>query len=134
MFHAVTTKILVNEEVTPANLQTELDRLQDQGTDKDFRLLFLSGHGAMNDQSEYYFLCYYHRIRAGTTAGFLNDKPWSDLLRPLKAQGRSILIVDTCHAAAASRDADFNTVLKNTTAEILSLVTYAASTGTENSQ
>ncbi|HEY6391210.1 MAG TPA: caspase family protein [Bryobacteraceae bacterium] len=133
-FGHVYHELFVNEQVTKANLEKAIRSMATRGDAQDYKLLFLSGHGAQ-DAGGYNFLCHDHKeekIPGGKL--FENDMPWQDLLRYLTATSRTILVVDTCHAARASSDVDFDKIMKDTRAEHLSLMTYAASAGTEAAQ
>jgi len=135
MFGNVESKLLLNEEVTPGNLREAIDKLKRKGSDRDYHLLFLSGHGAQG-AGGYYFLCHDHKEleSRGDQRQFENDMLWYELVNPLTTAGMAILIVDTCHAAATSSDVNFDPVLMATTSETLSLTTYAASRGREKAQ
>jgi uncharacterized caspase-like protein len=68
------------------------------------------------------------------------DVRWETLIDRLTArQGKTVLLVDTCHAAAVSGgvktrgDVDFAEVLKNMNSKFRGLFTFAASTGNESS-
>lgn len=98
----------------------------------DERLLFLSGHGDVDARDDYYFLAQNHTT--GTDPE-LDDLSWLTLITRLtEGDATAVLMVDTCHAAAAGRRrtdaaADFTRVIKGVTANATGLVSFAASTG-----
>ncbi len=134
-FSAIATKILDGSEpVTRAALIEGLGWLRRQAPGRgDVRMLFLSGHGQLDPRGDYYFMAQDHRDGADPETYNLS---WLTLLRRLtEGDATAVLMVDTCHAAAAGHPprvaTDFTRVLKAINADATGLVTFAASTGTQ---
>jgi WD40 repeat protein len=84
-----------------AEILAALDWFQRQGAPGDVRLLFLSGHGAVDARGDFYFLSQ-DQTADGNPDG--DGVRWSRLLDSLTAGNvRPVLMIDTCHAAAAAR-------------------------------
>ncbi len=103
----------------------------------DVRLLFLSGHGGLDGRGDYYFFAQDHDPAEDPE---INDLSWLTLLKKLtQGEATAVMMVDTCHAAAAAGqrpprvDADFTRVLKQIHSQTTGLVTFAASTGRQES-
>src|SRR5437773_12263943 len=63
-----------------------------------YLLLFLSGHGGMDRQSNYYFFAYDHDPKDDLE---VSNIKWNTILDRLTATpGKAILMVDTCRAGA----------------------------------
>ena len=134
-FSEVATRVLDGSQpVTRAALLDGLAWLRRETPGRgDVRLLFLSGHGDVDARGDYYFLAQDHRDGADPET---YDLSWLTLLRRLtEGDATAVLMVDTCHAAAAVRrqrsTPDFTRVLKAINADATGLVTFAASTGTQ---
>ncbi len=103
----------------------------------DVRLLFLSGHGGLDARDDYYFFAQDHDREEDPE---LYDLSWLTLLKKLtQGNATAVMMVDTCHAAAAAGQrpprvaADFTRVLKQLHSQATGLVTFAASTGRQES-
>lgn len=131
LFGKVKTKLLINERASRDEIIKELSWLSKEGTQKDFRLLFLSGHGDLSRENDYYFFSHNHNPKDELET---HDIKWFFMLSKLTAvPGKAILMVDTCRAAAV-RGGDkrrsivnFTRLLKETSYEFTGLVTFAAS-------
>ena len=137
IFNDVKTKLLPNEKepADRANIVRALNWLRREGTQRDIRLVFLSGHGGLDNQNNYYFFSSDHDPKEDLE---VYDVRWSVVLDALTAvPGKAILMVDTCHAAGASGgrkkkgSVNFDEVLKEIKSQYAGLVTFAASTGNE---
>jgi len=140
LFHEVKIKRLTNAQASRSGIMRGLSWLRKTGRQGDLRVLFLSGHGAMDYQNRYYFLPHNHDPGDDPD---VNGVPWDTLLDKLTAvPGKAILMVDSCHAAGAITSGrvtgeirkgtvDFTRVLKDLNNRYTGLVTFAASTGNE---
>jgi WD40 repeat protein len=140
VFKTVQTRLLPNEKATRRGIFEALNWLAKSGNPTDTRILFLAGHGglAFGDTKNYFF-CSYDCKAIDNAADGVN---WNDLLAALRASGgRSILMVDTCHASAVSGErgllplssVDFTEVLKQSKERMSGITYFTASMGTEAS-
>ena len=134
LYGDVLVHVLTNEGANRSGILKELDWLSKQGTQRDTRMLFLSGHGDVDGRKNYFFLADQH----DPDDYDLDDIPWDLLIRKLTASGgKSVLFVDTCHAAAISGRKDdkkpLSQVIKEMDTEATGLATFAAATGAEDS-
>src|SRR5262249_37873187 len=102
--------------------------------DGDVRIIFLSGHGIM-DSDEYFFGAYGYNQQQPPE---ITSVSWVEIFRRLKdAPGKTLLIVDTCHAAGVLKtkglidQQDVTDMLKKLARNTRGLVTFAASTSKE---
>jgi WD40 repeat protein len=137
LYSEVIAKHLVDSEATKENILDALGWLNDQGSDEDIRLVFLSGHGGLDAYGNYYFYAVNHDPRRDPES---RDVRWETLLERLTSPKRkAVLIVDSCHAAAVTGgprprgDVDFEQVLRDMKSKFRGLFTLAASMGTESS-
>jgi uncharacterized caspase-like protein len=113
-----------------------LDWLKKQGAQNDVRLLFLSGHGVVDDHHNFYFLSQEQGADQDPELGGIR---WSRFLDSLTSGPiRPILMVDACHAGAASQRpprtrVDLTEVVKTLNSVYPGLVAFTASSGTESS-
>jgi len=94
-FQDVTVETLLNEKANRMQMIEKLDWLTDAPRDGDIRVLFLSGHGLI-DRRDYYFGGYGYNPQQSVD---LTSISWRDIFRRFdEAVGKTLLIVDTCHA------------------------------------
>jgi WD40 repeat protein len=135
LYSDVTTKHLTNEHATKENILDALHWLQ-EGDDQDIRVLFISGHGGLDDHGNYYFYAVDHDPTKDID---LRDLRWETLLDRLTGDRRkAVLLVDSCHAGAVTGthtrgEVDFEQVLREMKSKFHGLFTLAASMGTESS-
>jgi uncharacterized caspase-like protein len=138
LYSSVLHRSLLNAAVTKENLLDGLKWLNEQGSDDDIRVLFLSGHGGLDSYGNYYFYAADHDPLKDPES---RDIRWQTLLERLTSQMRkAVLIVDTCHAGAVTGagprprgDVNFDQVLNEMKSKFRGLYTLAASMGTESS-
>lgn len=99
-FAEVHTKLLVDQEATRANV---LDGLAWLKTHKlrpeDHVVLFMSGHGGLDESDNYCFLAVDSQVNKLSETGLR----WSDIRQSLsRLAGRPFLLLDTCHAGSAA--------------------------------
>lgn len=129
--------MLTNDKARRTDIVRELNWMNVEGTERDTRVLFLSGYGAVDIASNYFLFSYDHDPEDYD----LGDVPWDLIIRKLVAAGgRTILFVDSCHAGSltgnrAKRGAKtLSQVIKETTTETPGLVAFASSEGSEDSE
>jgi WD40 repeat protein len=132
-FKKVKSKTLTNRQATRVEILKALNWLRTEGTQKDYRVLFLSGHGSVDRQENYYFFSHEHDPKEDWE---LYSIKWSTVLEKLTAApGKAILMVDTCRAGAVvgtgkTRSAtNFDEILKQTQSDYRGLVVFSAATG-----
>ena len=135
LFRQVRTRLLPegNQRVGRSEILHALRWLGREGTQKDVRLVFLSGHGGRDSRDNYYFFSQSHDPDQSYE---IHNLRWSLLLDELTSvPAKAILMVDTCHAGAIvgtkQGPVTLNRVLKELNSEYSGLVTFAASTGQE---
>ena len=135
-FREVHAKTLINGQATRGRILRELNWLRDKGTPQDLRVLFLSGHGGTDRQDQYYFFAHGHN-----KSDFdVEDVQWTTMLgRLAAAQGKAILLVDTCHAGGAMGGKtkggdDFEKIIKDMQTEYSGIASFASSTHNEKSE
>ncbi len=134
LFGEVRTRVLpaAGGRADRAEILDGLKWLRTQGTPRDVRILFLSGHGGLDDRRNFFF---YSQDQGASEDLDLHSLRADRLLEDLiAARSPAILMIDACHAGAASAPArtrtDVTEVIK-IFRERFQLVTFAASTGTE---
>jgi len=136
LYGEVVVKIATDREVTRTGVVEGLEWLEKQVTSRDVGLVFLAGHGVMDEKLTYWFL------PSDATAETVRSRAVSqdDLRRSLRAlAGKAMLFLDTCHAGRLSQVAmrgvlDINRVVNDFTATENGIVTFASSQGREQSQ
>ncbi|MGO9261696.1 MAG: caspase family protein [Bryobacteraceae bacterium] len=89
LFGDVLVHAPINESATRSGILKELDWLSRQGTQRDIRLLFLSGHGDVDGRKNYFFLAHQHEPDDYD----LEDIPWDLPIRKLTAGvGKSVCL------------------------------------------
>jgi hypothetical protein len=96
LFGDVKVHVLPNDKAKRGDILRELDWMNKEATQRDTRVLFLSGHGAVDSRNNYFFFSHEH----DPDDFDLGDVPWDLIIRKMTATGRAILFVDSCHAGA----------------------------------
>ncbi len=112
-----------------AEILAALDWFRQQGSPRDVRILFLSGHGSLNAEGELYFLS---QDQAAGGDPELEGVRWDRLVRSRVGSEKAVLFLDTCHSGRASGQ-DLTDAIQSATRREASLVVYSASTRTEAS-
>lgn len=134
IFREVITRSLPDEQATRAAIVKGLNWLEREGTQNDIRILFLSGHGVLDNRDNFFFLPYDHEPGDEPNVTGLSRSALLDRLSDLP--GKVILMVDACRAGAVAAEkrkgtVDFTRVIKALNSQYGGLVTFAASTGKE---
>jgi len=103
IYNSVEIVYLINDKASKKNIKYEADKLFQKATIKDTVILFIAGHGILNDKTgDYYYVPY---IRKGEIS---NEKYYKNHLKNKElvalfdgVQGQRIFWADTCHSAAA---------------------------------
>jgi hypothetical protein len=137
IYGAVATRVLTDRDVTRASVIEGLEWLEREVTSRDVGVVFIAGHGYMDERQTYWFLPADATPERARLTGIAQD----DLNRTLRAlAGKAVLFLDTCHAGGAvdggqmRRGAiDINTVVNEFASAENGVVAFASSTGRESS-
>lgn len=135
LFNEVSTRVLVNEEATREAILNSMSRFLGQAVKDDVVLIFMSGHGWKDNIGSYYFLPH----NATWENLISNGLPMSQFELALKSLHQNveklILLLDTCHAGAASESSRgaIGTDLLEALGQARGLYKLSASTASEAS-
>lgn len=99
-FAEVHTKLIVDQDATRAKVLEGLAWLKSQKLrQQDHVVLFMSGHGGLDDSENYCFLTVDSQVSKLSETGLR----WSDIRQSLsRLAARPFLLLDTCHAGSAA--------------------------------
>lgn len=137
LFGRVEARILPDPQtggpVTRDEVVEALDWFSNQGTAKDVRILFLSGHGGLDTKQRFYFYLQDQELAKHPETKSIG---WDRYLESLTAGlPQKILMIDACHAGAVNPGrsrADLTRLVKET--QNNDIVIFAASRDTEESK
>ncbi len=135
LYSRVETRLVPQRDASRSNILRGLSWLSQEGTQNDFRVLFLSGHGGLEGHN-YYFYSRQHDPNGDPED---SDISWSVLMdRLTSAKSKVVLFVDTCHAAAVTGsqkkgDKTLSQIIKDMKNDYYGVATFAAATGEEDS-
>jgi uncharacterized caspase-like protein len=124
-FSRVETMVLTDREATRQNIEEALDRLARKVGRGDHVIVFVSGHGGIDNLQHYFFVPYDYDPARATTG--VRWTAFRDTLARLP--GTRFLILDTCRAGGAGGDSLWSDPQAATTG----LITYASSLAGESS-
>lgn len=101
VFHNVVVKIITDEAVTRENITGIRNFFEQAGRD-DVIMLFVAGHGMLDEQYDYYFASYNMNFDNPSEKG-IEYSEIEALFDGLKAL-RKILIMDTCHSGEVDKE------------------------------
>jgi hypothetical protein len=137
LYSEVTLRTLPDKEATANAIRDGLDWLTKQVTSRDVGLVYLAGHGVLDERERFYFLAAdsdMARLRA-------TGVPREDIQDALNSlAGKALLFLDACHAGAVAGDTktrggvDINSVVNEFTRSERGVVVFTASTGKQLSQ
>ena len=134
LYGDVTVRLVTDGAATKGGILDGLDWLTKQVTSRDVGIVFLAGHGVLDESNRFYFLA------ADTSPDRLRSTglPRTDIQDALDAlPGKAMLFLDACHsgAVAGRRDTvDINSVVNDFTRTERGVVMFTASTGKQVSQ
>ncbi|MEX1041966.1 MAG: caspase family protein [Pirellulaceae bacterium] len=127
---------LVNENVTKGlwnvSVDSLLDRIQDTVQPQDVVLIFLSGHGVRDiDTQGYYFLTAEARFSDVMGRRYQHCISGEDLAKFSRLPCRKVVILDTCHSGALQtlKEEDLKTIVRTLQNDLM--ITITASQGDE---
>lgn len=101
LYANVKTKSLHNQDVTVENIAALGDFLKESGPD-DVVIVFVAGHGVLDENFDYYFGTYDMDFNSPAGRGLAYDK-LEGILDGIKAN-KKILIMDTCHSGEIDKE------------------------------
>jgi hypothetical protein len=137
LYSEVTLRTLPDGAATARAIREGLDWLTKQVTSRDVGLVYLAGHGVLDERDRFYFLA----ADSDTAQLRASAVPREDIQDALNAlAGKALLFLDACHAGAVSGTSktrggvDINSVVNEFTRSERGVVVFAASTGRQLSQ
>jgi hypothetical protein len=137
LYSEVTLRTLPDGAASATAIRDGLDWLTKQVTSRDVGLVYLAGHGVLDERERFYFLA----ADSDTARLRATAVPREDIQDALNAlPGKALLFLDACHAAAvvgASKTrgvVDINSVVNEFTRTERGVVVFTASTGRQFSQ
>ncbi len=128
LFNRVETKILTNADATERNVRIEMNEFLDQAGADDVIVLFLAGHGVVNEEQELFFMTHEGDLSKPYT-GMSVDR-FRNLLENRPLNQNALLLLDICHSGAGDNrvvaDDAVQSLTKGTGA-----VVFASSSGSE---
>jgi hypothetical protein len=130
LYANVEIKLLVDQQATAVAIKDGLDWLTHQVTDRDVGIVYLSGHGIVENTRFYFLAADSDANRLKATAVAKDDI--ADTLYGLA--GKALLFLDACHAGSVVNNAkgatyDNNEVVNDFAHSERGVVVFAASTG-----
>jgi WD40 repeat protein len=133
----VTLRTLADGAASARAIRDGLDWLTKQVTNRDVGLVYLAGHGVLDERERFYFLA----ADSDTAQLRATAVPREDVQDALNAlAGKALLFLDACHAGAVAGTSktrgvmDINSVVNEFTRSERGVVVFTASTGRQTSQ
>jgi WD40 repeat protein len=132
LYGKVVAELLGDDKANRSEILRALDSLLTVGTAQDVIMVFLSGHGEMDQNGFYYFLPYNfrHKDLARSAVPFAQIQKTAALL-----QGKAIFFIDTCRSGGVmgGRRIDISAVIGELAGSKNELVVFASSAGSQES-
>jgi hypothetical protein len=137
LYGEVTLRTLGDGAAGAGAIRDGLDWLTRQVTSRDVGLVYLAGHGVLDERERFYFLA----ADSDTARLRATAVPREDIQDALNAlAGKALLFLDACHAGAVVGTSqtrglvDINSVVNEFTRTERGVVVFTASTGRQTSQ
>lgn len=137
LYGDVTVRMLVDGQASAAGIREGLDWLTQQVTSADIGVVYLAGHGLLDERGRFYFLA----ADSDTARLRATAVPREDLQDALSAlAGKALLFLDACHSGAIAGAGgrrgglDINSVVNGFAQAERGVVMFTASTGKQVSQ
>jgi hypothetical protein len=136
LYGEVTLRTLADGAASANAIRDGLDWLTKQVTNRDVGLVYLAGHGKLDERERFYFLA----ADSDTARLRATAVPREDIQDALNAlAGKALLFLDACHAGAVAGTSkrgsiDINSVVNEFTRSERGVVVFSASTGRQTSQ
>ena len=129
----VVVRSLIDGDATRDGIVEGLEWLEKQVTSRDIGMIFLAGHGYLDNAGAFWFLPVDASISKLRSRGINKEDIRSTLSR---LAGKAVLFLDACHAAGVSADktrgsVDINGVVNELAASENGVVVFGSSTGKE---
>lgn len=137
LYSDVQVRTIADGDATAKAIREGLDWLTKQVTSRDVGLVYLAGHGLLDERNRFYFLAA-DSEREALRATAVPREDIADALDSVP--GKALLFLDACHAGAMAgasgrRDTvDINAVVNDFAHSESGVVVFAASTGRQVSQ
>jgi WD40 repeat protein len=137
LYGEVTLRTLADTSAGASAIRDGLDWLTRQVTSRDVGLVYLAGHGVLDERERFYFLAADSDV-ARLRATAVPREDIQDALNSLA--GKALLFLDACHAGAVAGTSqtrgviDINSVVNEFTRTERGVVVFTASTGRQTSQ
>ncbi|WP_050927536.1 OmpA family protein [Aestuariivita boseongensis] len=128
LFDRVETRILTNADATERNVRIQMNEFLDQSGPDDVIVLFLAGHGVVDEEQELYFMTHEGDLTKPYT-GMGVDR-FRDYLENRPLNQNALLLLDICHSGAA----DGRVVAEDAVQQLTKgtgAVVFASSSGSE---
>ena len=138
LYEQVSIRLLLNAQATRDRILDGLQWLQRQTTAKDMAILFLAGHGIDDPSSGVYYFLPHDAEEGAVMRSMISQQSLQTVLRSIA--GKTLLFLDTCHAASVMNGAagravsDISRLVQELAAVDNGLVVYAAASGRQLSQ
>ena len=136
LYREVNPELLVDQDVTREAILRKLVWLEQNTTQGDLAVIFLAGHGVVEEADDYYFLPFDADEENLVTKGISG----ADLLHQLRRiPGRTVLFLDTCYAGALGHGTraiqpDISKLINEMSGPEIGVAVYSATTGRERAQ
>jgi hypothetical protein len=137
LYGEVTLRTLPDGAASARAIREGLDWLTKQVTNRDVGLVYLAGHGVLDERERFYFLA----ADSDTAQLRATAVPREDIQDALNAlAGKALLFLDACHSGAVAGASktrgvmDINSVVNEFTRSERGVVVFTASTGRQTSQ
>jgi hypothetical protein len=135
LYGAVVVKELVDRDATRDSVMEGLEWLEKQVGSRDIGVVFLAGHGIVDDGGRFWYLPADATREKLRTRGVSQEEIRASLAR---LAGKAVLFLDACHAAGVARtreatrgETDINRVVNEFSASENGVVVFGSSTGRE---
>lgn len=128
LFSRVESMVLTNEDATERNVRIQMNEFLGQADEDDVVVLFLAGHGVIDEEQQLYFMTHEGDLQRPYT-GMSVDRFRSYLEnRPLNQN--ALLLLDICHSGAGDTRVVADDAVQNLTRGTGAVV-FASSSGSE---
>ncbi len=135
LYGVVVLKELVDRDATRDSVMEGLEWLEKQVTSRDIGVVFLAGHGFVDDGGRFWYMPADATREKLRTRGVSQEEIRASLAR---LAGKAVLFLDACHAAGVARtreatrgETDINRVVNEFSASENGVVVFGSSTGRE---
>ena len=100
LYAKVNTRLLLNKEADARTVKGEMNRFLRQASSQDLIVIFLAGHGMQDNDQTLYFMTADSNLAEPFTG--IGVSELQDFLRRRPMSQKALLLLDICHAGAAS--------------------------------